>query len=69
MMGTAPTMQIEENLALAARRGKTRGLQLGHYRRGAGGSTRSCCRTLGLGLEDRHDQPRWASSPAASVRR
>ena len=26
MMGTAPTMQIEENLALAARRGQHRGL-------------------------------------------
>ena len=26
MMGTAPTMQIEENLALAARRGQPRGL-------------------------------------------
>ena len=29
MMGTAATMQIEENLALAARRGKTRGLGSG----------------------------------------
>ena len=29
MMGTAPTMQIEENLALAARRGKSRGLRWG----------------------------------------
>ena len=29
MMGTAPTMQIEENLALAARRGQTRGLKWG----------------------------------------
>ena len=29
MMGTAPTMQIEENLALAARRGKFRGLGWG----------------------------------------
>ena len=29
MMGTAATMQIEENLALAARRGKLRGLGLG----------------------------------------
>ena len=27
MMGTAPTMQIEENLALAARRGQRRGLR------------------------------------------
>ena len=29
MMGTAPTMQIEENLALAARRGQHRGLKWG----------------------------------------
>ncbi len=29
MMGTAPTMGIEENLALAARRGKRRGLRWG----------------------------------------
>ena len=36
MMGTAPTMQIEENLALAARRGQPRGLKLGHHRLGAG---------------------------------
>ena len=31
MMGTAATMQIEENLALAARRGKKRSLQVGHH--------------------------------------
>ena len=29
MLGTAPTMQIEENLALAARRGQSRGLRWG----------------------------------------
>lgn len=29
MMGTAPTMQIDENLALAARRGKSRTLRVG----------------------------------------
>ena len=29
MMGTAPTMQIDENLALAARRGQSRGLKWG----------------------------------------
>ena len=29
MMGTAPNMQIEENLALAARRGQRRGLKWG----------------------------------------
>ena len=52
MMGTAPTMQIEENLALAARRGQRRGLTWGvtnaereeyHEQR----------KMLGLGLEDR----------------
>ena len=52
MMGTAPTMQIEENLALAARRGQRRGLKWGvtnaereeyHEKR----------KMLGLGLEDR----------------
>ena len=52
MMGTAPTMQIEENLALAARRGERRGLRWGitkteraHYR--------ELLRDLDLGLEDR----------------
>ena len=36
MMGTAPTMQIEENLALAARRGQPRGLKWGITACGAG---------------------------------
>ena len=52
MMGTAPTMMIEENLALAARRGQRRGLSWGvtkeekeQYRELLGG--------LGLGLESR----------------
>ena len=52
MMGTAPGMLIEENLALAARRGKRRGLRWGissaereHYR--------ELLRQLDLGLEDR----------------
>ncbi|MDN0031516.1 ABC transporter ATP-binding protein [Oscillibacter ruminantium] len=52
MMGTAPNMQIEENLALAYRRGKKRGLRWGvtkkerefYYER---------LQILGLGLEDR----------------
>jgi putative ABC transport system ATP-binding protein len=52
MMGTAPNMQLEENLALAARRGQRRGLSWGvtntereeyHER----------LKILGLGLEDR----------------
>lgn len=52
IMGTAASMGIDENLALAARRGKARGL-----RRGI--SKAECSRykellaTLGLGLEDR----------------
>ena len=52
MMGTAATMQIEENLALAARRGKPRGLKVGitkeereYYR--------EQLKILDLGLEDR----------------
>jgi len=52
MMGTAATMGIEENLALAYRRGKTRGL-----RHGIANSERDMYReklkALGLGLEDR----------------
>ena len=52
MMGTAPTMQIQENLALAARRGKHRGLKRGitpqeeqeYYQK---------LKDLDLGLEDR----------------
>ena len=52
MMGTAPTMQIQENLALAARRGTHRGLKWGitpqeeqeYYQK---------LKDLDLGLEDR----------------
>ena len=52
MMGTAPTMHIQENLALAARRGKHRGLKWGitpqeeqeYYQK---------LKDLDLGLEDR----------------
>ena len=51
-MGTAPNMQLEENLALAKRRGERRGLRWGvtkaereeYYEK---------LKTLGLGLEDR----------------
>lgn len=52
MMGTAPTMQIEENLALAARRGQRRGLSWGVTRRERE-AYREKLKTLGLGLEDR----------------
>ena len=52
MLGTAPTMQILENLALAARRGQRRGLRWGvtkaekeHYQ--------EMLKNLDLGLEDR----------------
>lgn len=51
-MGTAPNMQIDENLALAYRRGKKRGLKWG-----VTAAERELYReklaTLGLGLEDR----------------
>ncbi len=52
MMGTAPNMQIEENLALALRRGQKRGLRWGvtnSERR----EYRERLSRLGLGLEDR----------------
>lgn len=52
MMGTAPTMNIEENLALAARRGKKRGLSWG-ISRIEREDYRELLRTLDLGLEDR----------------
>lgn len=52
MMGTAPTMQIEENLALAMRRGQKRGLgwQISKSERE---EYREKLKELGLGLEDR----------------
>ena len=53
MMGTAATMQIEENLALAARRGKRQSPPTRHHRRRTGSSIRSSCAILDLGLEDR----------------
>ena len=52
MMGTAATMQIEENLALAARRGKRRGLRIG-ITKAERESYREQLKILGLGLEDR----------------
>lgn len=52
MMGTAATMQIEENLALAARRGKIRTLRSG-ITSTERESYREKLRILGLGLEDR----------------
>ncbi len=52
MMGTAATMQIEENLALAARRGKPRTLRGGITKAEREGYKQQLA-TLGLGLEDR----------------
>ena len=52
MMGTAPTMQIEENLALAARRGQRRGLRWG-ITKTERADYRELLRDLDLGLEDR----------------
>ena len=52
MTGTAATMQIEENLALAARRGDKRTLKAG-ITRAERAQYRDLLATLGLGLEDR----------------
>ena len=52
MMGTAATMQIEENLALAARRGKPRTLRIGITNRERE-EYREKLKILDLGLEDR----------------
>ena len=51
-MGTAPNMQLEENLALALRRGKKRGLGWG-VTKAEKDLYREKLSTLGLGLEDR----------------
>ena len=52
MTGTAATMQIEENLALAARRGDKRTLRAG-ITRAERAEYREKLKMLGLGLEDR----------------
>ena len=52
MMGTAATMQIEENLALALRRGKRRTLRAG-ITAAERDQYRELLKILGLGLEDR----------------
>ena len=51
-IGTAATMQIEENLALAARRGKRRTLRIG-ITKAEREQYRELLKTLDLGLEDR----------------
>ena len=52
MTGTAATMQIEENLALALRRGKPRTLRVG-ITKGEREQFRELLKLLDLGLEDR----------------
>lgn len=52
MMGTAPNMQIEENLALAYRRGKKRGLRWG-VTKNEREFYHERLKILGLGLEER----------------
>lgn len=52
MMGTAATMQIIENLALARRRGQRRGLKVG-VTKAEKDEYRELLATLGLGLENR----------------
>jgi len=52
MMGTAATMQIDENLALAMRRGKSRTLRTGITRKERD-SYHEMLKILDLGLEDR----------------
>ena len=52
MMGTAPNMQIEENLALAVRRGRSRGLRWGVTKQERE-FYHEKLHSLGLGLEDR----------------
>ena len=52
MMGTAATMQIEENMALAARRGKPRTLRIGISKEERE-EYREQLKILDLGLEDR----------------
>ena len=54
--GTAPTMSIAENLVLASRRGKTRGLGLALTGR-IKDDLRARIRPLNMGLEDRLDNP------------
>ena len=52
MTGTAASMQIDENMALAARRGKSRGLSWG-VTKAERGKYHEMLKELGLGLEDR----------------
>ena len=67
MMGTASSMHIEENLALAARLGQKRGLRWASPRR-SGRLTAPCCAIWGWDLRP-VSPPRSAPCPAVSVRR
>ena len=61
MTGTAATMSIEENMAIAARRGQRRGLGWGITKKERE-SFKESLKTLDLGLEDRSEsqrQGRW----------
>lgn len=55
MLGSAPTMQIDENLALASRRGSTRTLRWGVTNKERE-EYKERLKILGLGLEDRLSQ-------------
>ena len=61
MTGTAATMQIEENLALAARRGKPRTLRIG-ITKAEREQYRELLKTLDLGLENRRPAFRRSAS-------
>ena len=52
MTGTAASMEIQENLALASKRGKPRGLKWGITRKEKE-EYHELLKTLNLGLEDR----------------
>src|SRR5262245_45264698 len=56
LAGTAPGLSVAENLALAARRGLRRGLGLAVSRQ-AVAEFRERVKPLGMGLEDRLDNP------------
>ena len=67
MMGTAPTMQIEENLALAPAAASAAGWAGASPRR-SGPNTGTCWQTW-IWVWRTASPARWACSPAASARR
>ena len=69
MTGTATTMSIEENMAIAARRGEKRGLAMGNHPCRNAIPTAKCLKALDLGLEDRLTPVKSVCSPADSGRR